>query len=31
MFDTDDMGEAFGAQLEGRRPEFPDLALSDWV
>ncbi len=25
MFDTDDMTEAFTAQLEQRRPEFPDL------
>ena len=25
MFDTDDMAEAFGAQMDKRRPEFPDL------
>ena len=30
MFDTDDMAEAFGAKMEGRRPDFPDLfPLSD--
>ncbi|MDW3214554.1 MAG: crotonase/enoyl-CoA hydratase family protein [Ilumatobacteraceae bacterium] len=30
MFDTDDMAEAFAAQMEQRRPEFPDLwPLSD--
>ncbi|MDE0803204.1 MAG: crotonase/enoyl-CoA hydratase family protein [Acidimicrobiales bacterium] len=26
MFDTDDMGEAFGAKSEKRSPDFPDLA-----
>ena len=26
MFDTDDMGEAFGARSEKRTPDFPDLA-----
>ena len=25
MFDTDDMGEAFSAQMEQRTPEYPDL------
>jgi len=30
MFDTDDMAEAFGAKMEQRSPEFPDLwPLSD--
>ncbi|MCP3936995.1 MAG: enoyl-CoA hydratase, partial [Actinomycetia bacterium] len=30
MFDTDDMGEAFTAQMEGRSADFPDLwPLSD--
>ena len=30
MFDTDDMGEAFAAQVEKRDPDFPDLwPLSD--
>ena len=30
MFDTDDMAEAFGAKVEQRSPEFPDLwPLSD--
>lgn len=30
MFDTDDMGEAFAAQMEQRAPDFPDLhPLSD--
>ena len=25
MFDTDDMGEAFAAQMEQRAADFPDL------
>jgi enoyl-CoA hydratase len=32
MFDTDDMAEAFTAQIEKRRPDFPDLfPLSDGI